>query len=372
MNIERMIKTEAKKRLSGNWPIAFFSVLNLLFIPILSLLLISMAYVVVGEDNDVAKALSDSPQTAALFVLFHVVGVAAVIFLSPLYTGFVRIYSSIANGKTVDPSDLIYFFETPSRYKKAVRFMTGVIMKSAGIFILCSSVGLVLAASDEDLETFGFVLTAVGAFAAFLIIHRFAFSAELFSYRNFDPHTAVSEGAKIAKSGTKNLIKLAFSFVPWLLLTFFVVPFVYVYPYMTCSYFVSVKYLSEQYFKNQQLIKEGQQNYQVGMTQQSSSPLVPPITKNNAGISHFPKDGEHYSQNIVVSSSVVSGDNESAAKADMTAAKNDVGNDNAAADFEGSAKTPTNADDDNFAETVGNYDTEAPAAEKEGKVGDDL
>ena len=38
MNIERMIKTEAKKRLSGNWPIAFFSVLNLLFIPILSLL----------------------------------------------------------------------------------------------------------------------------------------------------------------------------------------------------------------------------------------------------------------------------------------------------------------------------------------------
>ena len=126
MNIERMIKTEAKKRLSGNWPIAFFSVLNLLFIPILSLLLISMAYVVVGEDNDVAKALSDSPQTAALFVLFHVVGVAAVIFLSPLYTGFVRIYSSIANGKTVDPSDLIYFFETPSRYKKAVRFMTGV------------------------------------------------------------------------------------------------------------------------------------------------------------------------------------------------------------------------------------------------------
>ena len=118
MNIERMIKTEAKKRLSGNWPIAFFSVLNLLFIPILSLLLISMAYVVVGEDNDVAKALSDSPQTAALFVLFHVVGVAAVIFLSPLYTGFVRIYSSIANGKTVDPSDLIYFFETPSRYKK--------------------------------------------------------------------------------------------------------------------------------------------------------------------------------------------------------------------------------------------------------------
>lgn len=306
MNAEKFVKTEAKKMLSEKWPMAILSTLELLFVPIISLIVLMMAYSLLGETESITDTLSGSPVTMVLFVVFHLAAVVAFLLLSPAYAGFVRIFSGIAEGKDIDPGDLFYFFDDKSRYKSAVKFMTGIVVKSFGIFLLCNAVGIVLIAmsntgTDDSLSVvLGAVFIIIGTIIAFLIIHRFAFSVMLFSYYNYDPENAVSFGSKVAKGNTQKLINLTASFVPWLLLTFFVVPFVYVYPYMTCSYFVSAKYLIQQYKEQFGDIANSYADQKfkldLGMTNipqadgvRSTITQVPPITEDRSRASHFPQ-----------------------------------------------------------------------------------
>lgn len=253
MSAEKYIKGRAKSLLSGNWPVAVFSVLEMLFLPVVPILILMLSYSMLGESDDAVDKLSGSPVTAVFFVVFHVAAVLALLLLSPIYTGFVRVFSGIAEGKKIDPGDIFYYFDDKMKYKNAVKFMTGVIVKAFGLLILCNlvGIGLVVVSQGDNGENIpvwlGIVFMVIGSLAAFLCIHYFAFSVMLFSYYGYDPVNAVSFGAKVAKGNTQKLINLTASFIGWILLTFFVVPFVYVYPYMTCSYFLSVKYIIEQY-----------------------------------------------------------------------------------------------------------------------------
>lgn len=314
MNAEKFVKTEAKKMLSGKWPIAILSTLELLFVPIISMLILMMAYSLSGDDEGIIDALSGSPVTMVLFIVFHVAAVLALLLLSPVYSGFVRIFSGIADGKEVDPADLFYFFEDKSKYKSAVKFMTSVIVKCFGIFLLCGIVGIMLISVSDEASGSGIsivpgvVFLIIGIIIAFLIIHRFAFSVMLFSYYDYDPESAVNFGAKVAKGNTQKLINLTVSFVPWVLLTFFVVPFVYVYPYMTCSYFVSAKYLIQQYKEQFGDIANSyaDQNFNLdlGMTNipqtdrvRTTVTQIPPMTEDRSRASHFPQINNSFSAN---------------------------------------------------------------------------
>lgn len=306
MNAEKFVKNQAKKMLSANWVMAILSTMELLFVPIISLFIIFIAYSIFdNEDKGLIENLSGSPVNIALFVVLHIAAVLALILLSPAYTGFVRIFSGIADGKNIDPNELFYFFDNKSRYKNAVKFMTGLIMKSFGITVLCNIVGIVLASmsgtdTTENISAgFGIAFLIIGTITAFLIIHRFAFSVMLFSYYDYDSENAVSFGAKVAKGNTQKLINLTASFIPWLLFTFFVVPSIYVYPYMTCSYFVSAKYIIEQYREQFGNIANSyaDQNYKLdlGMTNipqadktRVTVTQIPPITEDRSRVSHFP------------------------------------------------------------------------------------
>ena len=77
MNAEKIVKTEAKKMLSSKWPTAIFSTLELLFVPIISMVVIFMAYSILDDTESVAQALSASPVSAVLFVVFHLAAVLA-------------------------------------------------------------------------------------------------------------------------------------------------------------------------------------------------------------------------------------------------------------------------------------------------------
>ena len=258
MNAEKFVKNEAKKHLTLNWPLAIFSIFVLLFLPIFILLLLEIAYSVIGETDKITEVFSKEPTKASFFVLFHILAVVGALLLSPLFNGFIKIFSDIANGSKTDPADLFCFFETKTQYKKAVKFMTEIIMKSVGIFILCEfiALGIISFGYDSDLfKSIGIAAAVIGLIISFLIIHRFAFSVVLFSYKGYDAADAVKTGAIIAKKNTGKLIRLTCSFIPWLLLCFFVVPIFYVYPYMTCSYMVSIKYLIRQYEESDEALK---------------------------------------------------------------------------------------------------------------------
>ena len=315
MNAEKFVKNEAKTKLSGKWPAAIFAALELLFVPIISIIILMLAYALLGESDDVAKTFSESPVIAALFGVFHMVAVLAFLLLSPIYSGFVRIFAGIADGKSIDPADLFYFFDDKKRYKNAVRFMTGVIVKSFGLLILCCVVGLGLVSmSQSELAGevpvgVGVAFLVIGLVGAFLLVHRFAFSVMLFSYYDYDPESAAAFGAKVAKGNTQKLINLSASFWGWILLTFFVVPFVYVYPYMTCSYFVSVKYIIEQYkeqygeiansYADQKFkIDLGMDNVPQKNNRRKIAKDIPPITEDKIRDNHFAKTSNSSEENV--------------------------------------------------------------------------
>ena len=251
MSAEKMIKTEAKKMLVGKWPAALVAVFVLMFLPMISGLIVIAAYGVLGE-SELVSVFSEEPIKAVLFAVLNLAAVAALVLLSPVYNGFARLYSSAASGKDADISDVFYFFENNRRYKNAVVFMSGLLVKTLGILLVCEAAAIVAAVMSGDSETIKKVAVAlaiVGLVPAFLWLHRFAFSMMLFSYYDYDPVSAAKTGAEIARGGTGRLMMLSVKYAPWMLSTFFVVPFLYVFPYMTCAYFVSAKYLIGDYLQ---------------------------------------------------------------------------------------------------------------------------
>jgi len=293
VSAEKMVKEEARGRLSNKWPIAFFSALELLFVAIIPMLILVLAYSLPGDDISIVDDFSQSPIKAVLFFVFHLAAVLAFVLLSPVYSGFVRIFSGISEGKDIDPADIFYFFYDKQRYRNAVRFMTVLIMKGFGVLFLWIVVGVgmsIMSQTDSGASVglaVGQIFIAVGFIGAFLCMHRFAFSVMLFSYYDYSPENSVLYGARAAKGNTGKLIKITGSFIWWILSTFFVVPFVYVYPYMTCSYFVAVKYILKQ-FKEQQGATIADPNFKIDLAMDNNQQnktipqtSVQPVLKKN-------------------------------------------------------------------------------------------
>ncbi len=253
MSAENKIKMEAKYRLKGKWVESIIAMLTFFFLPMITVLFVLSAYSILGDTDEISEigdVISLGKVNIIMFVLFHLLAVASMIALSPLYTGFSRLYSKIASGEKIEFSEVFYFFDNKYRYRSSIMFMLGIMVKSALIFIGCelpALMTLIAADGSDSIKYISYALAAIGVIAAFVIVHRFGFSVMLFSYYDFDSRSAVKTGSDIARISVFHLIKLSVSYIPWMLLTFFVVPFLYIFPYMTCAYFVSLKYLITDY-----------------------------------------------------------------------------------------------------------------------------
>lgn len=266
MNAESFVKNEAKSILrNGNWIKAVVAVMVLCLVPLIGSLVASIAYGLASTDGDFSTdVLTSSPLIMVFFVLFQLIAVVAVVLLSPLMNGCVRMFFGMADGKEAGLSDIFYFFETKERYISSIKFMVGIIVKVLVITILFQiptiiAYGISISAyhknfaRSEDLgivnalSVVAVVLLVLGLIIAICTCMRYVFDVVLFSYYGCDEKQSKTIGAQVSKKHTMSLVKLTVSFIPWLLLLFFVVPFLYVFPYMMCAYSVSVKYLFNSY-----------------------------------------------------------------------------------------------------------------------------
>ena len=188
MNAEKMIKTEARAMLSKRWPAAVMALFMLIFVPMIAAIAVITAYDILG-DADVRTILETDIVKALLFSLLHVAAVVALVMLAPVYNGFVRFYSKTACGEDAQMSDVFYFFETKQRYKNAVVYMAGVLVRCLGILIVCEALALATVifssgriTTDARLRFIAIAFAAIGGVCAFLWMHRFALQMMLFSY----------------------------------------------------------------------------------------------------------------------------------------------------------------------------------------------
>ena len=251
MNVEKFIKNEAKESLKGNWYKAIAAVCLLLIMPLLVYIIISMAYAMLGDSESVTEAFQTSSISAVFFCVFNLIAVASCLLMAPLYLGFTRFFARIAAEKKADVSDLFYYYDSKENYIDSFKFITNIIVRSvmAAIVCLLPAFAVYGTGDGEDDFTLGIsvVLGFVGLIVWFLFVHRYAFAVMLYTHYGKSSKESMKTGAIIAKKGAKQLRKLSLSFTGWLLLNYLVLPFLYLFPYMTCSYFVSAKYLIEQY-----------------------------------------------------------------------------------------------------------------------------
>lgn len=289
MKAEKFIKDEAKSILgSGNWLKAVAAVLTVCFIPLIGVCITEIAYSIVGGDSELSvEVLTSSPYEGIFFILFQIVAIVAMLMLSPLACGGIRVFCSLAEDKSADMSDIFYFFEFKRRYTDTVKFMTGITVRGIITFLLSVIPALLayVAYSFAYRETFArsddfseinilnaaaVILLIVGIIFAFCFIHRYLFSLYLYCKHDYGEKDSMVTGAKLSKRFFKNLIMLTLSFIPWILLLFFVVPFLYVFPYMACAYAVSVKYLINAYGIN---LENAQENAPKESTEKSGEDL---------------------------------------------------------------------------------------------------
>lgn len=245
MKAEVFVKKEAKDVLSrGNWFKGVLSIIVTLFIPVIAVLITELAYsfvIVGGEFSE--ELLQNEPVRGVIFAAFSLLSVLSVVFLSPLYNGGKRVFASMAYTGECRAADIFYFFENKKRYLQAVGFNLSIIVRALSVLIISLIPGTVIYAANESLAALAVILVLAGILFTVGFIHRYSFASILFSYHDYTPKESLRAGAVSAKYSTKSLIKLTVSFWLLILSLFFVVPFVFVLPYMSCAYCVSAKYL---------------------------------------------------------------------------------------------------------------------------------
>lgn len=251
MNTEKVIKQQAKELLKGNWSIIICAVIFVCIIPIIFDNLANLAASIIGafDDNGYLK----SSMTIS-YNIIHSVSLVLMFFLSPFVNGVIKMLCSTAlHGKAVI-TDLFLYFKSISLYlytcifnaiviaiafalgygldfyNYAVIFTGETLQTNAelGLNTIILIIGLVLSMMIKTLIYLVFVHYPIIAYSTFdnIPISKCIFGMYAFSFRHFF-----------------ETIKLAFSFIGWILLCFFVVPAFYVLPYALTSACVSAKWL---------------------------------------------------------------------------------------------------------------------------------
>lgn len=251
MSTEKVIKKQAKELLNGNWSIIICAVIFVCIIPIIFDNTANLAASSAGlfDNNGYLK-----PSMTSAYNIIYSVSMILMFLLSPFINGIVKMFCNTAlYGKTVI-TDLFFYYRNISLYLYTCIFNAIVLLVS---FVLGYGLdfynyavlitGETLDAKSEfSLNTIILIVCMLLSFIVKVIIYMIFVHYPLIAYSTFDnipiSKCLLSMYAFSLRHFFKTL-RLAFSFIGWILLCFFVVPAFYVLPYAMTSACVSAKWL---------------------------------------------------------------------------------------------------------------------------------
>lgn len=260
--VEATIKKQAREILAkNNWVKSIVGTLMVMSIVSIGILIFNGATLLLSED-----ILSDIVGLA-LNVFLSIVALVIFLFLSPLYTGYVRFVDKCKTRETGDINDFFYYFIDKATYMNTVHLNLLLALFYALMFIVCFApaiVMLVLSKTDMGNQVvFQIVAVWLAIFGviAFFIVSRFI-SMTTYLYVadvNYRKETdLIKASVYIVKRNISRVINLFISYLPWVVPCFFVLPLVFVYPYFKHSVVLSYSYIydmennnpSSQYFNS--------------------------------------------------------------------------------------------------------------------------
>ncbi len=249
MNVEKYVKSEAKDSLKGNWLKAITALFTAFLVLLAVILVISAAFEIMGDNDDFGAAVAANPAKLVFFILFHLLGVAGLLLLSPVFAGFARIMCSIAKEKKAEIDEIFMYFSSGDVYKDCVKFMTRIIVSCVAVLILFElpCLGAYLLFEEKDYaDIIVMVVGLIGVFGGYLFSLRYTFALMLYT-DGLSMNESLDKGAAASKGNVIKLVKLTISFIGWIISYIVVVPCLYAVPYISCAHFISAKYLLEQY-----------------------------------------------------------------------------------------------------------------------------
>lgn len=257
MKTEKRIKRQARQALQGNIVplIAALGLCALVFLLIEYLSYISMF--LCGLMDEYAEVMFAADITKQIGVLFRVLICAAILFAMPLVNGFLKTAANAALKQDCAVTDVFYYFKSARKYFKTVALDAILFL----FYVLITNLLDVYRYISESIHAN--LLDSIQRFDAQTVILLVAlFSSvviQLFIYMVFLHFPLLAYAINDTKSvgyyafllidfsGLHffSVLKLFFSYIGWLALCFFVVPILYVVPYVATGSLISAEWLFE-------------------------------------------------------------------------------------------------------------------------------
>lgn len=266
MTTTASIKKEAKKHLSNNnWAKAISMVLIVFAVSFLQKYLSGLLKPLLNLNSD--GAVSDLPQSASMgsvllstsivgsFVFDIVLGILFLFIIAPLLLGVVKWTYSVANGNSPSLNEIFYYFTNKDLYIRSLKFYFQLLIRTIIIFIItyvpaivCFSIAAFGSGIPSNVVVVLYSLSSFLSFAGYIVfmvvVLRYFLASYLFVINDeSDPVNCIKVSWEKMKGNRMKVIKLLFSFILWLLLCIFVLPLLYVVPYMMISQAVCAKWL---------------------------------------------------------------------------------------------------------------------------------
>ncbi|MCH5298961.1 MAG: DUF975 family protein [Ruminococcus sp.] len=254
MKAVKLLKKQAKASLGGKWATAVAGLLAVFAAALFVYLFYATFGWVTGAFVTSAQEI-DTVVIIKQFVLFFTTFLLA-IALMPIINGFFRLCYNIANWREANFADVFYFFKETKRYFKAMQFNIFTTAKLfAAYFITFLGYNIfripVIETSFEITTLFIInrsMLFALGFVWFLLFFIRIIFSEFIFVDNENARISEISRATKVIfKHHKLDIILLNYSFIPWIALSFLVIPALYVIPYMTTTVATSTKWLLKLY-----------------------------------------------------------------------------------------------------------------------------
>lgn len=244
------VKKTAKTALKGNYVKAIISSAVFVFAYLLSIYANTLFDFVLGR--------------VAYYIVFIAVSVFA---LSPLFLGLLRGFWRVLFGVDDKITVLFYYFSTVKLYKRALSFFALFILKFAvlGLILYLPSLLLDFFAGAlffnmleisppiwiSNLWPISSFLKIIAFVALVFVLLKYYIAPVLFiADDNMDCAEAIHMSTIIAKGSSIDFVYLFFSFIGWILICLFLIPVVFVMPYLICSYLVHARFAVAKYNKH--------------------------------------------------------------------------------------------------------------------------
>ncbi len=254
MSTEKIIKTQSKKYLSGNWITVISAILALCAVAVTLESIFWLVTIFFGIVSVETGTVNDGKELWYTVTLLS--ELLAGILLSPIINGIYKMFAKLVNQKPCEIDDMFYFFGNSDRYTRTV--LMNIVLFVMFVFIseLTNVYGYSCMLLDSNYfqsfglntETLIFAIAGVSTLVIKALLYLIILNYPLIAYGMDD-----SKGIKKYTFGyiglsIKNLwktVKLVLSFIWLIMLCFFVAPAFYVLPYLLTSLTNSAKWLFE-------------------------------------------------------------------------------------------------------------------------------